>query len=279
MYAPAPRVRRSSFLLAAVLILFLGETAAGQAVNRDVPYVPTPREVVDTMLEMAEAGPGDALYDLGCGDGRIVIRALTEFDVQKAVGVDIDPVRIMESHENAMEAGVRHRATFVQADLFEVDFSDASVVTLYLLPEVNMKLRPALLETLEPGTRVVSHMFDMDDWEPDGYASVGRHEIFLWVIPARLEGTWSGETDEDLPVRLHLSQEFQRIEGRVRIGGADMEVHEAKVKGSEVEIDARRVGTSGPRTVRLEADASGDKVRGSLEMDGAPRKITLVRRR
>lgn len=279
MNAPVRPARVNIGILALLATLLTAGTATGQVVNRDVPYVPTPMNVVDIMLEMAGAGPGDVLYDLGSGDGRIVIQALTEFGVEKAVGVDIDPIRIAESHENAQEAGIRHRATFVQADLFEVDFTDADVVTLYLLPEVNKRLRPVLLERLEPGTRVVSHMFDMDDWEPDGYASVGRHEIFFWVIPARLDGTWSGASEGDVPVRLDLDQQYQKVQGEVRIDGAHMEIRHGNLNGTGLELDARRLGTSGPQTVRLKAEAEGDRVRGTLEVDGVPRPVTFLRRR
>lgn len=275
-----PRFTRCPFppLLAAVLVLLFVGTASGQVVDRDVPYVPTPPEVVETMLEMAEAGPGDVLYDLGSGDGRIVIRALTAFDVEKAVGVDIDPIRIAEGSENAEQAGVHHKATFIQSDLFEVDFRDASVVTLYLLPEVNLRLRPILLERLEPGTRVVSHMFDMDDWEPDEYATVGRHEVFLWVIPARMEGSWSGEA-EDVPVRMDLDQQFQRVEGTIKVQGSEMEVRDAKVQGTGLDLTARRLRNEGPRTLRLRADADGKRVEGTLEVDGVARPVRLDRRR
>ncbi len=157
-----------------------------QQVKRDVPYVPTPQAVVDEMLRLANVTKNDVVYDLGCGDGRLVITAIQKFGAQRGVGVDIDPQRIKESNENAKNAGVTDRTTFVVQDLFQTDFKDATVVTLYLLPEVNMKLRPKLLRDLKPGTRVVSHAFDMGDWKPEKEVTVpgGGQRIFLWTIPA-----------------------------------------------------------------------------------------------
>lgn len=153
-----------------------------QAVQRDVPYVPTPNEVVDGMLRLAEVGPNDVVYDLGCGDGRIVITAAQQYGA-RGVGIDIDPQRIKESRENARSAGVENRVKFIEQDLFDAEFRDATVVMLYLLPDVNMRLRPKLLEQLEPGTRVVSHSFDMGDWEPAKTEHVDGKRIYLWIVP------------------------------------------------------------------------------------------------
>ena len=154
--------------------------------KKDVPYVPTPQVVVDEMLKLANVTKGDVVYDLGCGDGRLVITAVQKFGAARGVGVDIDPQRIKESNDNAKAAGVTDRTTFVVQDLFQTDFKDASVVTLYLLPEVNLKLRPKLLSDLKPGTRVVSHAFDMGDWKPEKAITVadGGQRLYLWTIPA-----------------------------------------------------------------------------------------------
>jgi len=149
----------------------------------DVVYVPTPPEVVDEMLEMAEVRDGDVLYDLGSGDGRIPIAAAKKFKV-RAVGVDIDPARVAEARANAKAAGVVDEVSFRQADLFKTDFSDATVVTLYLLDSLNLKLRPKLLSELKPGTRIVSHAFTMGDWEPEKTATVGGSRIYMWRVPA-----------------------------------------------------------------------------------------------
>jgi SAM-dependent methyltransferase len=167
----------------------LAPTPAPTAKARlDVPYVPTPEAVVERMLRMAKVGEGDLLYDLGCGDGRIVITAARKYGA-RGVGYDIDPRRISESNENARRAGVADRVRFVQGDLFEADLGGATVVTLYLLPDVNMKLRPKLLSELKPGTRVVSHNYGMGDWEPSEFVEVDvegeKHFIYSWVVPRR----------------------------------------------------------------------------------------------
>ena len=148
----------------------------------DVPYVPTPHEVVAEMLKMANVTKDDVVYDLGCGDGRIVIAAAKEYGA-RGVGIDINPERIKEARENASKAVVTDRVTFATQDLFETDLSNATVVTLYLLPAVNLKLRPKLFEELRPGARVVSHSFDMGDWKPDQTATVDGRKIYYWVMP------------------------------------------------------------------------------------------------
>lgn len=156
-------------------------------VKRDVPYVPTPQNVVDEMLRLANVSKDDVVYDLGCGDGRLVITAVKNFGARRGFGVDIDPERISDSNANAKAAGVTDRVKFAVQDLFQTDLKEASVVTLYLLPEVNLRLRPKLLSELRPGTRVVSHSFDMGDWKPDKTITVqpGGQRLHLWTIPAK----------------------------------------------------------------------------------------------
>jgi precorrin-6B methylase 2 len=152
----------------------------------EVPFVPTPDDVVQKMLEMANVTNKDVVYDLGSGDGRIVIAA-AKMGAARAVGVDIDPERIKESNENAKKAGVTNRVKFINNDLFKTDLSEATVVTLYLLPGVNNRLKPKLLRELRPGARVVSHSFDMDDWEPKQQENVDGRTVYHWVIPEREE--------------------------------------------------------------------------------------------
>jgi predicted O-methyltransferase YrrM len=148
----------------------------------DVVYVPTPQEVVEGMLELANVTGDDILYDLGSGDGRIPVTAAQKYGT-RGVGIDINPQRIQEANENAQNAGVTDKVEFRQEDLFETDFSSATVVTLYLLPELNVKLRPRLLKELKPGTRIVSHAFDMGDWEPERTVQVDGKTIYLWIVP------------------------------------------------------------------------------------------------
>lgn len=147
----------------------------------DVPYVPTPQEVVDQMLTMADVHTGDVVYDLGCGDGRIVITAAKKFGT-RGVGIDLNPERIKEAKENAEKAGVSNLVTFREGDLFQADIREATVVTLYLLPSVNEKLRPKLWRDLKAGSRVVSHNYDMGDWKPEKKTEIDWHSIFFWTI-------------------------------------------------------------------------------------------------
>ena len=181
-------LRPARALFATVLLAGCGTAANGQ--EPDVRYEPSPPEVVEAMLAIANVEPDDVMYDLGSGDGRIVIAAARDFGVRSAKGVDIDPERIQEARQNARKAGVADRVTFIQADLFTYDFSDADVVTLYLLPWLNIKLRPRLLDELAPGTRVVSHSHDMNDWAPDEHRRVRGKDIYLWIIPAQASGKW-----------------------------------------------------------------------------------------
>lgn len=150
----------------------------------DVPYVPTPTAVVDAMLQVAKVGKDDVLYDLGSGDGRIPITAAKKFGT-RGVGVDLDPNRIEEANANAQKAGVSDRVRFMQQDLFKTDLSNATVITLYLLPSVNLELRPRLLQ-LKPGTRIVSHAFDMGDWKPDQELEVNGKKVYYWVVPEKI---------------------------------------------------------------------------------------------
>jgi hypothetical protein len=152
----------------------------------DVIYVPTPQPVVDEMLELAKVNKNDVIYDLGSGDGRLPITAASKYGA-RGFGIDINPERIREANENAQEAGVTDRVKFLQQDLFTTDISDASVVTLYLLPDLNVKLRPKLFQQLKPGTRIVSHDFDMGDWKPDRTVTTAEGStIYYWVIPENI---------------------------------------------------------------------------------------------
>jgi tRNA G37 N-methylase Trm5 len=165
-------------------ILFSASALGQRTQAPDVIYVPTPHEVVDEMLKLAKVGPGDVLYDLGSGDGRIPVAAAKRFGI-RAVGVDIDPVRIEEAKENARKNGVAKLVEFRNEDLFKTRFSEATVVTLYLLPDLNVKLRPRLLAELKPGTRIVSHQFDMGTWKPERRVELNGRTIYLWTIPPR----------------------------------------------------------------------------------------------
>ncbi|WP_114749404.1 SAM-dependent methyltransferase [Pleomorphovibrio marinus] len=155
-----------------------------EVMAQDVQYVPTRQEVVEAMLDLANVTESDIVYDLGCGDGRIVIAAARKYGAQ-GTGIDIDPKRIEESNANATQAGVTDKVKFVEANLFESDISEATVVTLYLLGSLNQRLRPILMEQLKPGTRIVSHAFDMGDWKPEKQIEVDGARVYMWTIPEK----------------------------------------------------------------------------------------------
>lgn len=177
----------------------------------EVPYVPTPRPVVAAMLDLAGVGPEDYVIDLGSGDGRIAIMAAQRG--ARALGVDLDPQRIAEAGAAARLARVETRALFRRQDLFDTPLREASVVTMYLLPQVNLRLRPRLLTELRPGTRIVSHAFAMGDWRPDEHREVNAANIYLWIVPAAAEGSWLLETGEGPILPLELTQRFQDVSG------------------------------------------------------------------
>lgn len=174
--------RAHKYLFAILIGSLLGSAFVSARQQKDVPYVPTPQAVVDKMLELAAVTKDDVVYDLGSGDGRIVISAAKKYGV-RGVGVDIDPERIKEANANAVLAGVSDRVKFLEQDLFKTDLKEATVVTLYLLPDVNLRLRPKLWQELKPGARVVSHAFDMGDWAPQQRVEVEGKTIYYWVVP------------------------------------------------------------------------------------------------
>jgi len=184
--------RRFLLVVTAAMLLF-GAGAGAQSPTTDtrpldVPYVPTHESLVDEMLRMAKVGKNDVLYDLGSGDGRIVITAARRFGT-RGVGYDLDPERVSEAREHARRAGVTDKVRFEQQDIFTAKIADATVVTMYLLPDVNLRLRPKLLAELKPGTRIVSHNYDLGDWQPLQRKEMDvigiNHTLFLWVVPAR----------------------------------------------------------------------------------------------
>jgi SAM-dependent methyltransferase len=171
-------------IAAGVLLALTFAAAQSTSPRLDVPYVPSPNPVVDGMLKLAGVKPGDIVYDLGCGDGRIVITAAKSYGAT-GVGVDIDPARIQEARANAASANVAEKVKFQENDLFKANIGDATVVTLYLLPSVNERLKPKLLKELKPGTRIVSHSFDMGDWKPEREETVEGRHIYLWTVPSK----------------------------------------------------------------------------------------------
>lgn len=206
-----------------------------QAQDLDVPYVPTPNDVVEKMLDLADVGSGDYVIDLGSGDGRIVIAAAKRGAVGH--GVDLNPTRVAEAKENAQAEGVAGRVMFLQEDIFETDFGEASVVTMYLLSSVNEKLRPSLLENLRPGTRVVSHSFDMGDWKPDEALRYSNRNIYYWIIPAKVGESWKWETNGER-FSMEAKQEYQEINVKINAGNRSFTTEEAILKGKRINLIA-----------------------------------------
>jgi SAM-dependent methyltransferase len=241
-----------------VLAVLLAPAAAAQPY--DVPYVPTPQVVVEEMLRIAQVRPDDYVIDLGCGDGRIPVTAASHFGA-RALGVDIDPGRIAESHANAKAARVTGRVEFVSGNLFDLDLSRASVVTMYLLPDINLKLRPKLLATLKPGTRVVSHAFPMGDWKPDRLVMVQRN-IYYWVVPAQVAGRWKLEAD--LPgvgmrsYELEVRQKYQEIEPFAKTEQRNYAVWEPRLEGAAISF----VIVDGDLAHRYEGQVNGKTMEG-----------------
>ena len=226
---------RAAVLLAAVAVPFAVsaqkfEPQVGQA-GKDVIWVPTPDEVVDRMLTMAQVGPNDVHMDLGSGDGKIVIAAAKRG--AKALGIEFNPDMVKLATDNAQKAGVSNNASFRRADIFQTDFSQATVITLYLLPALNMRLRPQIL-SMKPGTRVVSHSFTMEDWEADEISTMDGRRAYFWVVPANVMGSWNLDAGT-AKGELNLEQTFQKINGTVSLtsvvqGG----LREARLRGPQI---------------------------------------------
>lgn len=229
------------------------EPSVGQP-GKDVVWVPTGEPLVDRMLDMAGVTAADQVVDLGSGDGRTVIAAAKRGAT--ALGIEYDPAMVDLSIRNAAQEGVSDRATFVKADLFESDFSQATVVTMFLLPEINLRLRPKILD-MKPGTRVVSNTFTMGDWTADDTAQSNADcrsycKAFFWVVPAKVAGTWRFENGQ-----VALEQKFQMVSGSVRSGGAASPITEGRLNGDEITFTAGSEKFSGK--------VNGDIIQGTRE--------------
>jgi SAM-dependent methyltransferase len=268
-----PKPHKRCALALCLLLAVAGVWVGGDAQTRtpDVQYVPTPNNVVAEMLRLTAVTKKDVVYDLGCGDGRLVITAAKRYGA-RGVGIDIDPQRISESRANARQAGVTDRVQFLQQDLFEADIHEATVVTLYLLPKLNVQLRPKLLRDLRPGTRVVSHDFDMAEWQPDQTVQVKgpsrQHSVYYWVIPADVSGVWRVNVPAPKGARqymLRLQQEFQEVRGTISAYGQDIPLTNATLTGDRLRFSA----TTGDQ-VRMAFDGrvKGESMRGSVDVKG-----------
>jgi SAM-dependent methyltransferase len=239
--------------------------------GKDVIWVPTPDALVERMLQMAVVGSRDYVIDLGSGDGRTVIMAAQKFGA-RALGIEYNPEMVALSIRKAEEAGVSHKAKFIEADIFESDFNEATVITMYLLPRLNLKLRPILLE-LRPGTRLVSHAFDMEDWEPDEKATVEDRNAYLWIVPAKVAGNWDLKIATDRGEEtwtLTMEQEFQMLTGRLRFPDGSSDSVDGRVRGPEFRLDLIAVDGS---QRQIEGRALGNRLAGTLRDQGGKSRV------
>jgi SAM-dependent methyltransferase len=262
---PHPIVSRRNALAALAVTLALAVTPgqAADPVKLDVPFVPTPEDAVAKMLDMAYVGPQDTVIDLGSGDGRIAIAAVRDRKAARATGVDIDPERIAEARANAEQAGVQDRVRFVRQNLFETDISKATVLTMYLLPDVNLKLRPRILSNLAPGTRVVSHAFTMGDWDSDQYETVDGRSLYLWIVPANVAGAWRLDHPGG-PITVQMTQHFQKVTATARRADAQLGVSQALLRGDRLNL----VLDDGGKPLQFVGQVRGDTI-VALAADGA----------
>ncbi len=230
--------------------------------GKDVIWLATPQAVVDKMLQMAQVGPRDFVIDLGSGDGRTVITAAKKFGA-RAMGIEFNPDLVEYSTRAAAKEGLAGKVRFMKADLFEADFSEATVITMYLLSQLNLKLRPKILG-LRPGTRVVSHAFDMDEWKPDRTETVEGKTAYLWIVPAKVAGVWQ------LPqAELTLRQEFQMLEGTLKMGERAVPISGGRLRGDQIRFRAGGADYSGK--------VSGNSIEGGVKSGDNQSKWSATR--
>jgi hypothetical protein len=249
----------------------------------DVVYVPTPQVVVDEMLRMAKVGPKDFVIDLGSGDGRIVITAAKKYGA-RGFGVDLDPLLLKMSNEAAQREGVADRAKFIEQNLFETDLSQATVITSYLLPEMNEKLRPKIL-SMKPGTRVVAHDYHMGEWHADEMHTLdvpekkvgnpGKSYVYSWIVPAKIAGRWNAQVRGGSPASwdLDFEQRFQMFDGTAAAGGQKVKLRQPKLEGDQISfVVATKPGDSASRHT-FKGTVKGDTMEGTLLVgEGAAQK-------
>jgi SAM-dependent methyltransferase len=269
---------RASLVFAAIIgapASLAGQQDSATPRAPDVHFVPTEPAIVRAMLRVAQVGSKDVVYDLGCGDGRIVIHAVKRYGA-RGVCVDIDPVRIAESRRNADTAGVAARITFREGDLFEMDLSKASVVALYLLPALNERLRPKLFRELRPGSRIVSNAFDMGDWKADSVLRVNPVQPFpsfayYWVLPADVAGAWNVSVSGDEASKrakqvyqIRLDQRYQQITGTGSAGGGPVSITDERLGGDRLSFTVHDSIASHPMELRLSGRVTGDRAVGTV---------------
>lgn len=266
-------------LIGAGMIICGGVRAQAELEPR-VPYVPTPQEVVEHMLNMAKVTAQDYLIDLGSGDGRIVVTAAKKFGA-RGFGVDLNPVRISEANENARRNGVTDKVAFYQRNLFDTDLSQATVITMYLLPQVNLELRPRLLE-LKPGTRLVSHDFDMGDWKADQHVRLaatdkfsgagGDSDIYFWVVPAKVGGQWQSQlpvAGKPLSYEFSFEQKYQMVSGSARVNGRAVKMQSARLRGADLSFGFTAEVNGMPVKHEFNGRYDGGRIVGQVLLSGS----------
>ena len=238
-----------------------------QKLKLDVPYEPTSYGIAKTMLSMANVTSKDLVYDLGCGDGRIVIMAAKDRKA-RGVGVDIDPVRVKESLENAKAAGVSDLVQFIEQDLFVTDVTQATVMMLYLWPEVNLRLRPKLLRELKPGARIVSHTHTMGTWKADATRTVEKHNLYLFIVPANVTGTWRWTGLEGNPTLLLFTQRFQEAQGTLPGQGNEPFLN-CSLQGNAIHCSTGAMAKGEKEPLLFEGRISGDVIEGKVKDIGS----------
>ena len=242
--------------------------------GKDVIWVPTPDDIVERMLTMAQTKPTDFVVDLGAGDGKIAIMAARKFGA-KSLGIEYNPDMAKHAQGNAEKAGVADKARIQQGDIFATDFKAATVVTMYLLPALNLKLRPTIL-SMRPGTRVVSHSFNMDDWQPDETSSLDGRRAYLWIVPANVQGGWKLSVAGGDSYDITIDQRYQKIEGQVQVGVVQGGLRDAMLTGNAISFNF--VDTAGVRR-SFTGRVNGAAMEGTLRNDaGQEARWTATRR-
>jgi len=248
------------------------EPVRGQA-GKDVIWIPTPEGLIDKMLNAAKVTDQDRLFDLGAGDGIIAITAARKLGT-RAVGIEYNPDMAQFARRKVAEAGVSDKVRIITGDIFKEDFSSATVVTLYLMPHLNMKLRPTLLQ-MKPGTRVVSHAFSMGDWEPDETFSFEHARGYFWVVPAQVEGSWIMRGLEGGPIRLNMNQNFQNIGGTLTSAGQTRSMMGAKLRGEELKF---QFTTPDQKVHSFSGRVEGDRMTGTVTSSYLHTPVEVTRR-
>ncbi len=280
-------MRRAALMQGVLALIFALAAPAAQAQDGrgDVVYVPTPQVVVDEMLRMARVGPNDYIIDLGSGDGRIVITAAKKLGA-RGLGVDLDTYLLKIANAAARKEGVAERANFIEQNLFETDLSPATVITTYLLPEMNQKLRPKLLQ-LKPGTRVVAHDYAMGDWDPDEekillvpektVGDPGKSYIYFWVVPARVAGRWESEIavgGKPVPYHFNFEQNYQQVHGTARVGDRDLRLPQFRLSGEQFTFNLTLPAGGNSVSHRFSGRVRDGDIEGTVTIgDGAGQRV------